>query len=115
MYSSEIAPTPIHTHASFPCEFSFERLKSSALIKYTLDVVFHGRWRRLAVRPDSFAEQQAKLAHIAVSQLLESGEHIVSTLQGNLVYISLQCRMTDLRDHSTNTAQLVLRIASKVV
>ncbi|KAI0689159.1 hypothetical protein BC835DRAFT_271332 [Cytidiella melzeri] len=67
MFVAEIPPTPIHTHSSFPY------------------VIFHGRWRRVAARPDSFAEQHSKLAQHAVSHLLESGEHIVSVLQAQIL------------------------------
>ncbi|KAI0691869.1 hypothetical protein BC835DRAFT_1359660 [Cytidiella melzeri] len=66
-FVAEIQPTPIHTHSSFPY------------------VIFHGRWRRVAKRPDSFAEHHAKLALHAVYQLLESGEHIISILQAQVL------------------------------
>ncbi|KAI0337616.1 hypothetical protein BDW22DRAFT_1363876 [Trametopsis cervina] len=67
LYVAEITPTPVHTDSGFPY------------------VVFHGRWRRIAARPDSFAEQQAKLAHRAINQFFEAGDHLVSVLQAQVL------------------------------
>jgi hypothetical protein len=80
-FVAEIVPTPVHTHSSFPCMFFFSYLGDYRFDGIP-DVIFHGRWRRVASRPDSFAEHHAKLAKHAVGQLLDSGEHMISTLQG---------------------------------
>lgn len=51
------------------------------------DEIFQGRWRKIAERADSFAEQQAKLAKCATVRWLEEGEHLVEGLQGEFVLL----------------------------
>ncbi|KAJ3524974.1 hypothetical protein NM688_g8472 [Phlebia brevispora] len=63
MYTADIPPTPIHTSGIFPYE------------------VFAGRWRKAQSRPDSFAEQQVKLAKFAVDDMLDTGTNLVEVLQ----------------------------------
>lgn len=48
----------------------------------TPDEVFAGRWRRTESRPDSFAEQQVKLAKMVTDDLLDTGTDLVQVLQG---------------------------------
>ncbi|KAI0337608.1 hypothetical protein BDW22DRAFT_1363864 [Trametopsis cervina] len=67
MFTAEISPTPVHTDSVFP---------------YT---IFQGRWRRIAQRPDSFAEQQAKLASQAVDLYLDTGDNHVPALQAKVL------------------------------
>ncbi|PSR71418.1 hypothetical protein PHLCEN_2v12685 [Hermanssonia centrifuga] len=67
LYTAEIAPTPIHTSNTFPYE------------------IFAGRWRRTQTRPDSFAEQQIKLAKMALEDMIDTGARLVEGLQGDKV------------------------------
>ena len=46
------------------------------------DEIFAGQWRLNQSRPDSFAEQQMKLAKLAVEDLLDTGSKLVEVLQG---------------------------------
>ena len=57
------------------------KLTSCGFVSLSLDEIFAGRWRRVQSRPDSFAEQQAKLAKMAVEDLLDTGSDLVEVLQ----------------------------------
>ncbi len=50
-----------------------------------LDEIFAGRWRRTQTRPDSFAEQQIKLAKMALEDMIDTGARLVEGLQGDKV------------------------------
>ncbi|EKM56893.1 uncharacterized protein PHACADRAFT_254261 [Phanerochaete carnosa HHB-10118-sp] len=67
MYTADIAPTPIHTSRYFPYE------------------AFDGRWRKLAARPDSFAEQHIKYANIEKECNVDVGEYLVESLQAQVL------------------------------
>ncbi|KIP06281.1 hypothetical protein PHLGIDRAFT_107115 [Phlebiopsis gigantea 11061_1 CR5-6] len=67
MFTADIAPTPVHTGQGFPYE------------------IFTGRWRRRAVRPDSFAEQQIAFAKVEIESNIELGERLFEGVQAQVL------------------------------
>lgn len=59
------------------------------------DEVFAGQWRLNQSRPDSFAEQQMKLAKLAVEDLLDTGSKLVEVLQGMCARFCGNVRLTE--------------------
>lgn len=88
MFTADITPTPIHTGHTFPCAFPQTVYNRSAFIDDNLlvcvDEIFSGRFRRLAERPDSFAELQIAFAKAELESNIDSGERLFEGVQGRM-------------------------------
>ncbi|KAI0691861.1 hypothetical protein BC835DRAFT_1359567 [Cytidiella melzeri] len=77
LYTADIPQPSVHDRMSFAtrCNGSF----------FSVEELFSGKWRQYDQRPDSFAEQQAKLARLATELAIDRGEHLRECMQAQII------------------------------
>ncbi|KAI0337613.1 hypothetical protein BDW22DRAFT_1363872 [Trametopsis cervina] len=75
LYTADIPQPPVRERGKHP----------GTGPSFVLEELFAGRWRQNEHRPDSFAEQQAKLARIAGEAAIDRGESLMQAMQTQII------------------------------